>query len=68
MMTVDVHPGTAVVEWSLPRALFKIPEAQLTDNGFTVSPDGQQFIVVAATTPSEPQRFTTLLNWMSLVK
>ncbi len=42
--------------------------AQLTSLGFTVSPDGQRFVVVVASTPAEPQRFTTLLNWTALLK
>jgi hypothetical protein len=68
MMAVDVHPTAAGVEWSVPRALFTRPKAQLTSLGFAASPDGQRFIVVVASTPAEPQRFTTLLNWTSLVK
>ncbi len=68
VMAVDVHPGAAGVEWGVPRALFKIPAAQLTSLGFTVSPDGERFVVVVASTPAEPQRFTTLLNWTALLK
>jgi Tol biopolymer transport system component len=68
MMAVDVHPGAAGVEWGVPQALFRIPKAQLTSLGFTASPDGQWFIAVVASTPAEPQRFTTVLNWTSLVK
>ena len=67
-MAVDVRPGAAGFEWSVPRALFKIPDSQRAFFGFTVSPDGQRFIAVVAATPVEPQRFTTLLNWTSLVK
>jgi Tol biopolymer transport system component/DNA-binding winged helix-turn-helix (wHTH) protein len=76
MMAVDVHPprlrpgqaGAAGIEWGVPRALFKISKLQGTPFGFTVSPDGQRFIAVVAAAPREPQRFTTLLNWTSLVK
>jgi eukaryotic-like serine/threonine-protein kinase len=68
MMGVDVHPSASGIEWGVPRALFTIPKLQRTPFGFTVSPDGQRFIVVVATTPAEPQRFTTLLNWTSLMK
>jgi hypothetical protein len=46
--------------------LFKIPNLQKIPRGFTVSPDGQRFVAVVATTPV--QRFTTLLNWTALLK
>lgn len=68
MMAVDVHPSAKGVKWSVPRALFKIPEAQLTPLGFTVSPDGERFILVSASSRAEPQKFTTVLNWTSLIK
>jgi Tol biopolymer transport system component len=68
VMAVDVHAGAAGVEWSVPRALFKIPNLQSVPRGFTVSADGQRFAAVIATTPAAPQRFVTLLNWTSLVK
>ena len=45
-----------------------IPSLQRIPRGFTVSADGQRFIAVVATTAAEPQRFTTLLNWTSLVR
>jgi len=68
VMAVDVHTTTAGFEWSAPRTLFEIPNLQRIPRGFTVSADGQRFVAVVATTPVEPQRFTTLLNWTSLVK
>jgi Tol biopolymer transport system component/DNA-binding winged helix-turn-helix (wHTH) protein len=68
VMAVDVHTSAVGFEWSVPRTLFKIPNLQRIPRGFTVSADGQRFIAVVATTPAEPQRFTTLLNWTSLVK
>ena len=68
VMAVDVHTGAAGFEWSVPRTLFKIPDLQRIPRGLTVSADGQRFIAVVAKTPTEPQRFTTLLNWASLVK
>jgi Tol biopolymer transport system component len=68
VMAVDVHTSAAGVEWSVPRTLFSIPNLQRIPRGLTVSADGQRFIAVVATTPTEPQRFTTLLNWTSLVK
>jgi eukaryotic-like serine/threonine-protein kinase len=68
VMAVDVHTGAAGFEWSVPRSLFKIPNLQRIPRGFTVSADGQRFVAVVATTPAEPQSFTTLLNWTSLVK
>ena len=67
-MAVDVHTSAAGLEWSIPRILFKISNLQRIPRGFTVSADGQRFIAVVATTPTEPQKFTTLLNWTSLVK
>ena len=67
-MTVDVHTSAAGFAWSAPRKLFQIPNLQRIPRGFTASPDGQRFIAVVATTPVEPQRFTTLLNWTALVK
>ena len=67
VMAVDVHTGSASgFEWSAPRTLFQIPNLQRIPRGFTVSSDGQRF--VAVTTPTEPQKFTTVLNWTSLVK
>ena len=68
VMSVDVHTSAVGFEWSAPRPLFKIPNLQSVPRGFTVSADGQRFIAVVATTPTEPQRFTTVLNWTSLVK
>jgi Tol biopolymer transport system component len=68
VMAVDVHTSEAGLEWSVPRALFKIANFQRIPRGLTVSADGQRFIAVVATTPAEPQRFTTLLNWTSLIK
>jgi len=68
VMTVDVHTNAAGFAWSAPRKLFQIPNLQRIPRGFTASPDGQRFIAVVATTPVEPQRFTTLLNWTALVK
>jgi Tol biopolymer transport system component/DNA-binding winged helix-turn-helix (wHTH) protein len=76
VMAVDVHTprlrsgqaSAAGVEWSVPRPLFKIPNLQRIPRGLTVSADGQRFIAVVATTPTEPQKFTTVLNWTSLVK
>ena len=46
----------------------KIPNYQSFLRGFTVSADGQRFVAVVETTPTEPQKFTTVLNWTSLVK
>jgi Tol biopolymer transport system component/DNA-binding winged helix-turn-helix (wHTH) protein len=69
VMAVDVHMGSASgFEWSAPRTLFPIPNLQRIPRGFTVSNDGQRFVAVVATTPTEPQKFTTVLNWTSLVK
>jgi eukaryotic-like serine/threonine-protein kinase len=77
VMAVDVHasrpPGqgsAAGFEWSAPRALFKISNLNIPGYpySFAVSPDGQRFVATVATTGGEPQRFTTLLNWTSLVK
>ena len=67
-MGVDVQSGAAGVAWSVPRKLFKIPNLQRIPRGFTASPDGQRFVAVVATTPVDPQRFTTLLNWTALLK
>jgi hypothetical protein len=67
-MSVDVHAGAAGLMWSVPHQLFKIPNLQRIPRGFTVSADGQRFVAVVATTPTEPQKFTTLLNWTALVK
>jgi hypothetical protein len=63
---VDVHTSAVGFDWSVPRTLFKIPNLQKIPRGFTVSPDGQRFVAVVATTPV--QRFTTLLNWTALLK
>ena len=68
VMAVDVHTSPVGLEWSAPRPLFKIPNLQRIPRGFTVSADGQRFVAVVATASLEPQRFTTLLNWTSLVK
>jgi eukaryotic-like serine/threonine-protein kinase len=68
VMAVDVHTSAAGLAWSNPRKLFAIPNLQGIPRGFTVSGDGQRFVAVVATTPTKPQRFTTLLNWTSLVK
>ena len=68
VMAVDVHTSAVGVEWSAPRPLFKIPNYQSFLRGFTVSGDGQRFVAVVATTPAEPQKFTTVLNWTELVK
>jgi hypothetical protein len=68
VMSVDVHTSAAGFEWSVPRTLFKIPNLQRIPRGFTASADGQRFVAVVATTPTEPQKFTTLLNWTALVK
>ena len=68
VMSVAVHAGETGFEWSVPRTLFKIPNLQRIPRGFTVSADGQRFVAVVATTPTEPQKFTTVLNWTSLVK
>jgi tricorn protease-like protein len=66
VMSVDVHTSAVGFDWSVPRTLFKIPNLQKIPRGFTVSPDGQRFVAVVATTPV--QRFTTLLNWTALLK
>jgi len=68
VMAAEVQTGAAGFEWSAPRTLFEIPNLQRIPRGFTASADGQRFVAVVATTPVEPQRFTTLLNWTSLVK
>jgi tricorn protease-like protein len=68
VMSVDVRTSAVGFEWSVPRPLFKIPNLQRIPRGFSVSADGQRFVAVVATTPIEPQRFTTLLNWTVLVK
>jgi len=68
VMAVDVHATAVGFEWSVPRTLFKIPNLQAIPRGFTASADGQRFIAVVAAPRGEPQRFTTVLNWTSLVK
>ena len=68
VMAVDVHPSAVGVEWSAPRPLFKIPNYQSFLRGFTVSGDGQRFVAVVRRRLPEPQKFTTVLNWTSLVK
>jgi hypothetical protein len=68
VMAVDVRTSAVGFEWSAPRTLFNIPHLQNVPRGFTVTADGQRFIAVVATAGAEPQRFTTLLNWTSLVK
>jgi hypothetical protein len=67
-MAVDVHTSTAGLEWSVPRTLFRIPNYQRVPRGFVVSADGQRFIAVVSTTRPGQQRFTTVLNWTSLIK
>jgi Tol biopolymer transport system component/DNA-binding winged helix-turn-helix (wHTH) protein len=68
LMSVDVHISAVGLEWSVPRPLFKIANYQRVPRGLTMSSDGERFIAVVATTPPEPQKFTTVLNWTSLVK
>jgi Tol biopolymer transport system component len=68
LMSVDVHTSAVGLEWSVPRSLFKIADYQRVPRGLTVSGDGQRFVAVVATRPTEPQKFTTILNWTSLVK
>jgi Tol biopolymer transport system component/DNA-binding winged helix-turn-helix (wHTH) protein len=68
LMSVDVHTSAVGLEWGVPRPLFKIANYQRVPRGLTVSSDGERFVAVVATMPSEPQKFTTVLNWTSLVK
>ena len=67
-MAVDVHTSAVGLEWSAPRPLFKIPNLQRVPRGFTASADGQRFVAVVATTPDRAAKFTTVLNWTSLLK
>ena len=68
VMAADVHTGATGFEWSAPRPLFQIPNLQAVPRGLCVSADGQRFVAVIAKVPSAPQRFSTLMNWTSLVK
>jgi hypothetical protein len=68
VMAADVQTSAVGFAWSAPRPLFKIPNLQPVPRGFTVSGDGQRFVAVVATTPTEREKFTTVLNWTSLVK
>jgi hypothetical protein len=68
VMAADVQTSAVGFAWSAPRPLFKIPNLQRVPRGFTVSGDGQRFVAVVATTPTEREKFTTVLNWTSLVK
>ena len=68
VMAVEVHTVRPVSSGVFHERSSKYLTAQLTSLGFTVSPDGQRFVAVVASTPAEPQRFTTLLNWTSLLK
>jgi hypothetical protein len=68
VMVVDVEISAAGLEWGVPRPLFTIANFQRIPRGFTASSDGQRFVAVVAAAPLAPQKFTTVLNWTSLVK
>ena len=66
VMAIDVHgsgPGSSGACHEHSSGYLTCRELR----GFTVSSDGQRFIAVVATAP-RAQKFTTLLNWTSLVK
>ena len=68
-MAVDVRTDAAGFAWSVPRKLFQIPNLQRIPRPGLLPPQtANGSIAVVATTPVEPQRFTTLLNWTALVK
>ena len=66
-MSVDVKPGAAF-EAGAPRLLFqpRVPSINLTTfrNHYTVSPDGQKFVVVTVPQDQSMAPLVVVLNWM----
>jgi Tol biopolymer transport system component len=69
LMAVSLKPGTDSLEASAPRELFTLP---VYDNGldapYDVAPDGQRFLVRAATQQQASQPLTMIVNWPALLK
>ena len=67
ILSTEVYRSSAGLNWSAPRAMFRIANFQGLPRSLTVSPDGQRFVAVVMPGPPAPQRLMTLLNWSALV-
>jgi len=66
LMAVTVKAGTASLEASLPRELFRFPWGVTGLGPYEVAPDGQRFLVPAVAGKVEP--LNVIVNWPALLK
>ena len=69
VMSVHVKTSASKFDAGIPRPLFK---TQLVASGqrnhYTVSPDGERFLMIVPTGEARPEPITVVLNWPALLK
>jgi hypothetical protein len=67
MMAVDVKLDTNSIDAGIPKPLFQVP-GPITGSRFTMSADGQEFIIPQSPDSSDRPSLTTVLNWAADLK
>ena len=69
LMTVDVQASNGRLRATAPRALFtaNVEQGRTIRNQYTVSPDGQRFLIVSPVNAGASP-IVAVLNWRSLIK
>jgi hypothetical protein len=67
LMVVDIQRGATTCGAGLPRILFVLPTDALTPggtpHGYSVTADGQRFLISRTTREAVPTSLTVILNW-----
>ena len=66
LMAMSLKVGADSVQLSTPHALFDLPIDDLVFSPYEVGPDGQRFLVRAASQQAPP--LTVIVNWPALLK
>jgi hypothetical protein len=63
VMAVEVKSNQAGIEPGAPKLLFTVHLSNVLSAGFTVTADGQRFLVTASGAPAESMPATVIINW-----
>jgi len=67
MMAVEVKLDTNSIDVGIPKPLFQVP-GPVSGSRFTMSADGQEFIIPQSPDSSDRPSMTTVLNWAADLK
>lgn len=70
LMAVPVNTDSAAFQPGIPKELFqtRLTQLNISRNVYTVSPDGQRFLMLTPVGAGQPEPLTVVVNWPELLK